>query len=37
MFSTPFVADELSGIWDFIAVDTPGAATRVITAAFETF
>ena len=33
----PCVEDELWGIWYFIAQDNPGAATRVIDAAYETF
>jgi toxin ParE1/3/4 len=33
----PCVEDELWEIWDFIAQDNPGAATRVIEAAYETF
>jgi len=33
----PCVEDELWGIWHFIAQDNPGAATRVIEAARETF
>ena len=33
----PGVEDELWGIWNFIAQDNPGAASRVVEAAFETF
>jgi toxin ParE1/3/4 len=33
----PCVEDELWAIWDYIAQDNPGAATRVIEAAYETF
>jgi plasmid stabilization system protein ParE len=33
----PCVEDELWGIWHFITLDNPDAATRVIEAAYETF
>lgn len=33
----PCVEDELWAIWDYIAQDNAGAATRVIEAAYETF
>jgi toxin ParE1/3/4 len=33
----PWVENELWAIWNFIAQDNPGAATRVIEAAYETF
>ncbi len=33
----PGVEDELWAIWTFIAEDNPGAATRLVEAAHETF
>ncbi len=36
-FLDPCVEDELWGIWSFIALDNPAAATRVVEAAYGTF
>ena len=36
-FLDPCVEGELRGIWEFIAIDNPDAATAVVEAAYETF
>jgi len=36
-FLSPEAMDDLQGIWDFIALDSPIAADRLIDELFETF